>query len=122
MNGKIDLFFEHQGKYFVLDWKSNYLGDNLENYGPAALNQAMNESNYHLQYLIYCLASKKYLQSRLLLFNYETDFGGVIYLFVRGVREDSSSGIFVAKPSLQKMDMLERILDGDKVLDNFLTY
>ena len=116
MNGKIDLFFEHQGKYFVLDWKSNYLGDNLENYGPAALNQAMNESNYHLQYLIYCLASKKYLQSRLLLFNYETDFGGVIYLFVRGVRDNSDSGIFVAKPSLQKMEMLERILDGNKVL------
>ena len=75
----------------------------------------MNESNYHLQYLIYCLASKKYLQSRLPHFNYETDFGGVIYLYVRGVREDSSTGIFVAKPSLQKMEMLEEILNGDKV-------
>lgn len=115
MNGKIDLFFEHQGKYFVLDWKSNYLGDNLENYNLAALSKAMNESNYHLQYLIYCLACKKYLQSRLPNFNYETDFGGVIYLFIRGVRNDADTGIFVAKPTLQKMEMLEKILDGNEI-------
>lgn len=112
MNGKIDLFFEYQGKYYVLDWKSNYLGDSLENYQPEALNQAMNQSNYHLQYLIYTLASKKYLESRMLNFNYETQFGGVIYLFLRGMREGLNSGIFINKPSLQKIDLLNEILSN----------
>ncbi len=110
MNGKIDLFFEHQNKYYVLDWKSNFLGDSLENYQNAALNQAMNQSNYHLQYLIYTLACKKYLRSRLPNFNYEKQFGGVIYLFVRGVREGLDTGVFVNKPSLQKIQILAEML------------
>ncbi|TAH03428.1 MAG: hypothetical protein EAZ15_03135 [Sphingobacteriales bacterium] len=110
MNGKIDLFFEHQGKYYVLDWKSNFLGDSIENYKNAALNQAMNQNNYHLQYLIYTLACKKYLESRLPNFDYETQFGGVIYVFVRGVREGLDDGIFVNKPSEQKIHLLAKIL------------
>ncbi len=109
MNGKIDLFFEHGGKYYILDWKSNYLGDTIEDYSPAALANAMNESNYHLQYLIYALAVKKYLTSRVPAFDYERDFGGVIYVFMRGVRKGSSSGIFLGKPSLEKMSLLEGI-------------
>ncbi|WP_315820730.1 PD-(D/E)XK nuclease family protein [Paraflavitalea speifideaquila] len=84
MNGKIDLFFEQGGRYYILDWKSNYLGNELADYSPAALVKAMNEHNYHLQYLIYTLAVKKYLESRLTQFDYHTQFGGVIYLFVRG--------------------------------------
>jgi exodeoxyribonuclease V beta subunit len=65
MNGKIDLFFEHEEKYYLLDWKSNYLGDTPESYNNQALSQAMNQSNYHLQYLIYTLAAQKYLTNRL---------------------------------------------------------
>ena len=64
MNGKVDLFFEHEGKYFVLDWKSNFLGDTMEDYSRDQIALAMNENNYHLQYLLYTLAIKKYLQSR----------------------------------------------------------
>jgi exodeoxyribonuclease V beta subunit len=112
MNGKIDLFFEHNGKYYVLDWKSNYLGDSLENYLPVVLNHAMNQSNYHLQYLIYTLAVKKYLENRVLNFNYETQFGGVIYLFLRGMRVGLDTGIYINKPSLQKIDFLGNILGG----------
>ncbi|WP_207535725.1 exodeoxyribonuclease V subunit beta [Desertivirga arenae] len=110
MNGKIDLFFEHQGKYYVLDWKSNFLGDSIENYNEEALQQAMNENNYHLQYLIYTLAAKKYLESRIPDFDYETQFGGVIYLFVRGVRKDGSTGVFKTKPSVETIRKLGLIL------------
>ena len=110
MNGKIDLFFEHTGRYYILDWKSNYLGNDLPDYSPAALARTMNENNYHLQYLIYTLAVKKYLESRLVHFNYDTQFGGVIYVFVRGVRAGSESGIFTHKPSLDKIEALERII------------
>ncbi|TAE35048.1 MAG: hypothetical protein EAY66_10100, partial [Sphingobacteriales bacterium] len=110
MNGKIDLFFEHLGKYYVLDWKSNYLGNDIENYNTNNLNQAMNHSNYHLQYLIYTLATKKYLESRLPSFNYQTQFGGVIYLFVRGLRTGQQTGVFIAQPSAKKIQLLDEIL------------
>lgn len=110
MNGKIDLFFEHGGRYYVLDWKSNYLGNDLEDYSPVALAKAMNENNYHLQYLIYTVAVKKYLESRLPQFDYATQFGGVIYIFVRGVRAGKDSGIFTHKPPLEKIEALEAII------------
>lgn len=107
MNGKMDLFFEHQGYYYILDWKSNYLGPLPEDYADTALATAMNESNYHLQYLIYTLAAKKYLESRLPGFDYETQFGGVIYLFVRGMRQGTDTGIFAYKPPLSRILQLE---------------
>ncbi|MEO5996125.1 MAG: exodeoxyribonuclease V subunit beta [Chitinophagaceae bacterium] len=112
MNGKMDLFFEHLGRYYILDWKSNYLGPTTEDYTADALALAMNESNYHLQYLIYTLAAKKYLESRMAEFDYETQFGGVIYLFVRGMRYGSDAGIFTSKPSMQRIAQLENILMG----------
>lgn len=98
MNGKIDLFFEHKGKYYILDWKSNYLGDTPECYAPEKLNQAMNENNYHLQHLIYTAAVDRYLKLRVPNYRFEQHFGGVIYLFLRGVRAGSDNGVFVCKP------------------------
>jgi exodeoxyribonuclease V beta subunit len=110
MNGKIDMLFECKGKYFVLDWKSTFLGDSIEEYSALYLNEAMNENNYHLQYLIYTLAAKKYLESRLPNFNYERDFGGVLYLFIRGMRKETSNGIFSCKPSCLQIDMADTML------------
>ncbi|MEV4882470.1 exodeoxyribonuclease V subunit beta [Chitinophaga ginsengisegetis] len=110
MNGKVDLFFEHQGKYYILDWKSNYLGNSVADYDAAGLAAAMNENNYHLQYFIYTVAVKKYLESRIPGFNYEKQFGGVIYCFVRGVRNVSGQGIFTTKPDLKKIRLLESLL------------
>ena len=107
MNGFIDLFFEHEGKYYILDWKSNFLGGSIEDYSKESLAEAMNENNYHLQYLIYTLAVKKYLESRLTDFDYERDFGGILYLFIRGMRRDRNEGVFYAKPSLEMVERLE---------------
>ena len=118
MNGKIDMLFECKGKYFILDWKSTFLGDTLEQYAPAALNDAMNENNYHLQYLIYTLATKKYLESRIPDFDYEKDFGGVIYLFIRGMRTGTNNGIFTNKPSLQQVEILEKIFERKNSLQS----
>lgn len=111
MNGKIDLFFEQNGKYYVLDWKSNFLGNKLSDYDQNGLQKAMNEHNYHLQYLIYSVAVKKYLKSRIPDFSYERDFGGVFYLFIRGIRESSPNGIFYRLPASQQINRLETILD-----------
>jgi exodeoxyribonuclease V beta subunit len=117
MNGKIDLFFEHQGRYYVLDWKSNYLGDALEDYSTESLNAAMNENNYHLQYLLYTLATKKYLESRLPDFDYDTQFGGVIYLFVRGLRKDLTHGVFTSRPGRELIEKLDRLFSKEVIAE-----
>ncbi len=111
MNGKMDLFFEHDGRYYILDWKTNHLGADPGNYSIPALTEAMRENNYHLQYLIYTLAVKKYLQSRIPGFDYQKQFGGVIYFFVRGARAGSENGIFTIKPSVEIMKKVEGIFD-----------
>src|SRR5690606_28554959 len=104
LNGYVDLLFRHNNKYYILDWKSNYLGDSLEYYGNENLLNAMNENNYHLQYLIYTVAVKKFLESRLgEKFDFDRDFGGVIYMFLRGNRAGESSGVFTTKPSIEQV-------------------
>ena len=78
MKGYIDLFFEKDGKYFIIDWKTNY----LESYDHAHLEQAMHEGDYFLQADIYAAALKKYLM-RFDPRPFHECFGGVCYIFVR---------------------------------------
>jgi len=113
MNGKVDLFFEFEGRYYVLDWKSNYLGDRAEDYHPSVLGQAMSEHNYHLQYLVYTAAACRYLQQRLVTFDYDSQFGGVVYLFVRGNRAGQEGGVFTARPSKTQIEALEAVFSGN---------
>lgn len=115
MNGKVDLFFEYNSRYYILDWKSNYLGYKEEDYNAASVQAAMDEHNYHLQYLIYTVAVKKYLSARLPGFDYEKHFGGVVYLFLRGVRKDSSNGVFTARPALKLIEKIEMLLNNTVV-------
>jgi len=110
MNGKMDLFFRHKGKYYILDWKSNFLGFTLDDYQKANVEEAMTDSNYHLQYLIYTMASRLYLKNRIPDFNYNKHFGGVVYLFLRGMRNESKNGMFVKKPSEDILDRLEKLI------------
>jgi exodeoxyribonuclease V beta subunit len=109
MNGKMDLFFEHDGRYYILDWKSNYLGGTLDFYSRERLKEVMDEEGYHLQYLIYTVPAKKYLELRIPDFDYETQFGGVIYLFLRGMRQGRDAGIFTDKPEVGKIEMMEKL-------------
>ena len=108
MTGFVDLLFEHNGKYYILDWKSNHLGNSPEDYNIAALDAAMKASNYNLQYLIYTLAVKRWLESRIPDFEYEQHFGGVIYLFLRGMRQGSDTGIYTARPDNDLILKLEQ--------------
>ncbi|MFW5960258.1 MAG: PD-(D/E)XK nuclease family protein, partial [Chitinivibrionales bacterium] len=95
MRGFIDLVFQHNSKYYILDWKTNNLGPSLSVYAPEnkGIERAMTENNYHMQYLIYSVALKRYMELRGTPFSKES-FGGVYYLFLRGVREDSGYGVF----------------------------
>jgi exodeoxyribonuclease V beta subunit len=110
LNGRVDLFFEHEGKFYILDWKSNFLGNNLEDYSIENVKIAMMENNYNLQYLIYTIALIKYLGTRKTDFDYERDFGGVIYLFVRGVRVDGGGGMFFNKPKWEVVEKISALL------------
>lgn len=87
MNGLIDLIFRHQNKIYLLDWKTNY----LPAYDQSSLHTAMVHSKYDLQYQVYCHAVKGWLNDH---GRPVTDFGGVVYLFVRGVRIGSTNGIY----------------------------
>ena len=82
LKGFIDLIFEYQGKFYIVDYKSNALTD----YAPDSLLPVMADSHYYLQYLIYSVALHRYLQKRLPGYAWETHFGGVYYLFIRGMK------------------------------------
>lgn len=99
IKGFIDLVVRHRNKYYLMDYKSNYLGDTYEDYGPAALIRAMETHHYVLQYHIYTKALHRYLAWRVKGYDPQTDFGGVLYLFLRGMHpEMPGSGVFFDRP------------------------
>ncbi len=112
MKGFIDLAFEHRRRFYLIDWKSNFLGPRVEDYGPEALMKEMEESFYILQYHLYALALHRYLKWRLPDYSYGRDFGGVFYIFIRGVDPSIGSefGIFHDRPPLEFIQTLEEKL------------
>ena len=85
VRGFMDMVFEQGGRYYLVDWKSNHLGYRVEDYGRAALKTAMERNLYPLQYLLYTVALNRYLSLRVKDYDYATHFGGVLYVFLRGV-------------------------------------
>lgn len=113
MKGFIDLVFEHQGRYYIVDYKSNHLGDSAADYQSEQLNNAMIAHDYPLQYLIYTLALHRYLQLRLPDYDPQQHLGGVYYLFIRGMKADwGQAGIFFDKADVAVIDALDRCLQG----------
>ena len=86
LTGAIDLVFEHDGRYFIADWKSNLLGHTPEAYSADAVAEEMAAERYRLQYLLYSVALHRHLQRCLPGYTAERHLGGTLYLFVRGVR------------------------------------
>ncbi len=85
MKGFIDLVFKHNNRFYLVDWKSNLLGTRPEDYRQENLCTVMQQDFYMLQYHIYTLALHQYLSVRIPEYSYERDFGGVYYIFLRGV-------------------------------------
>ncbi len=110
MHGFIDLVFCHQGRWYLIDWKSNYLGASPDDYTKKAVIKAMNDHFYFLQYHIYTMALHLYLVNRLPDYNYEEHFGGVYYLFLRGIAPPGDTGVYFHKPSLRVLEELCRIV------------
>ncbi len=109
LKGFIDLIFEFEGRYYLLDYKSNWLGGQQSDYGPINLQSAMAREGYFLQYLLYCLALHRYLRQRLTDYDYDVHFGAVYYLFLRGMSpaEGPRYGIFRDRPSIELIAALD---------------
>ena len=111
MKGFIDLIFESDGRYYIVDYKSNDLGSPPNDYDEQSMQQAMADHHYYLQYLIYCLALHRYLRQRLVDYTWEKNSGGVLYLFLRGMRPQSAaSGVFFHQPDTAFIQALDALM------------
>ncbi len=112
MHGFIDMVLSCEGRYYLLDWKSNFLGYTYDDYTHDHLAHAITEEYYFLQYYLYTLALDRYLAHRIKGYDYERDFGGVLYLFLRGISpsQGMQTGIFFDKPPGQSINSLRREL------------
>ncbi len=107
LTGFVDLVFEHDGRWYVVDWKSNYLGGHAQNYGDASLWRAMCDHHYVLQYHLYTLAVHRFLRARIPGYRYESHFGAVYYVFLRGVPD--GAGWYRDRPSARLIESLDRL-------------
>lgn len=106
LKGFIDLIVQHNGRYYLIDYKSNHLGNSLNDYRPDALASAVADAHYYLQYLIYCVALRRYLTMRGI--DYHACFGGVRYLFMRGLNGEGN-GVWCDRPDEALLDGIERL-------------
>ena len=115
LNGFIDMIFRNNGKYYILDWKSNYLKTGY--HGKIFKEEII--KNYELQYQIYLTASIEWLKNSLIDFEYEKHFGGIYYIYLRGIGADKknlNNGIFYFKPNENdfksiKADLFKKIIE-----------
>lgn len=112
LKGFIDLVFEHQGRFYVADYKSNFLGQSFEDYDEESCRNSMFEHYYTLQFLIYTLALHRYLKQRVTDYDYQKHCGGVYYLFLRGMSENNpGTGIYHDKPAVALINEMDRLFD-----------
>lgn len=99
VRGFMDLVVRQGGKYYLLDWKSNHLGNRWEDYGQEALAGEMAARLYHFQYLLYTVALDGHLSRRDPAYRYASHFGGCLYLFLRGLNPDRpGNGVYFTLP------------------------
>jgi exodeoxyribonuclease V beta subunit len=108
LKGFIDLVFEHEGRYFVADHKSNWLGATDADYTPQRMRQVMLDKRYDLQAVLYVFALHRLLRSRLAGYDYEQHMGGAAYLFLRG-HAAPGQGVHMERPPLALIEALDRM-------------
>lgn len=115
LKGFIDLVFCHQGRWHIVDYKSNYLGPSYEDYATAKILSAMADHHYFLQYLFYVTALHRYLSCRIEGYDYESHMGKVFYLFIRGMSPKAAPGfgVFQDRPSRALIEGLSGLF-GDE--------
>jgi exodeoxyribonuclease V beta subunit len=114
LKGFIDLVFEHEERFYIVDWKSNFLGNTAEDYGSEPMAREMARHAYGLQAAIYTVALDRFLRNRLgAQYDFEERFGGVYYIFLRGIDPArSGSGVHRIRPSAEWLGNFSRTLEG----------
>jgi exodeoxyribonuclease V beta subunit len=102
--GFMDLVLEHEGRYFVLDYKSNRLAA----YEPQDVQQAILAHRYDVQYTLYVLALHRLLKSRIPDYDYERHIGGAVYLFLRGI-DQPGAGVYFDRPTKNLIETLDNV-------------
>jgi exodeoxyribonuclease V beta subunit len=121
LKGFIDLVVFHDGRYFIVDWKSNHLGDNAADYAEAPLAAAMAAQGYSLQALLYSVALDRLLRRRVRGYDAAQHFGGVLYVFVRGLRPGwvndggTAAGLHFQRPTAHALRRLSALFDDAEV-------
>jgi exodeoxyribonuclease V beta subunit len=111
LRGFIDLVFRRGERYYLVDYKANHLGPSAADYAPAKLGDAMLRGQYFLQYHLYALALHRHLARRVPAYSFERHFGGVFYLFIKGMGPGhGSAGVFYEKPPLERLIALGALL------------
>lgn len=110
LKGFIDLVFEHDGRFYVADYKSNYLGDNDSSYTEETMREKILASRYDVQYAIYSLALHRLLQVRLgAEYQPQQHFGGIVYLFLRG-HNAPCRGAFTDTLNVEFLEQLSELM------------
>lgn len=112
LKGFIDLVAEKDGRYYVIDWKSNYLGASDEDYSQEAMQKAIIEHRYDLQYVLYILALHRQLTARLPNYDYDQHVGGAVYVFLRGWQNPATQGLFHDKPPRELIEALDKLFSN----------
>lgn len=114
LKGFIDLVFEADGRFFVVDYKSNYLGSTDEAYTEDAMQQAILNSRYELQYVLYLLALHRLLRLRLPDYDYDQHIGGAVYIFLRGTQA-RSQGLHFHRPTRECIEALDQLFSNQSL-------
>nr|WP_201005670.1 exodeoxyribonuclease V subunit beta [Pseudomonas cichorii] len=109
--GFIDLTFEHEERYYVADYKSNWLGGDETFYTEQSMEAAILENRYDLQYVLYLLALHRQLKARLADYDYDLHMGGAVYLFLRGSRS-ATQGVYFTRPPRELIESLDLLFQG----------
>ncbi|KNH10014.1 Exodeoxyribonuclease V beta chain [Candidatus Burkholderia brachyanthoides] len=112
LKGFVDLVFEHEGRYYVADYKSNWLGANDAAYTAERIRAQMLRSRYDLQFVLYLLGLHRLLKTRLPDYDYDTHMGGAVYLFVRGLNA-ASQGVWAERPPRELIERLDALFMGE---------
>lgn len=118
LTGFIDLVFEHQGQFWILDWKSNAISQEAKGFTEQAMQQEMRAHHYGLQYLIYWVALRRLMKVRLGPRYRDEMIGGALYVFLRGVRKEDTTpahlqGVVLDRVDPKLIEALDAFFDGD---------
>ncbi len=107
LKGYLDLLFRHDGLYYVVDWKSNRLDGHADDFTEGGVRAEMAKHHYFLQYLLYSAVLHRFLKETMgAEYSWEGNFGGIRYVFLRGVAAGAEAAVFSDRPSARLLDRI----------------